>query len=159
MMTQTVLSRLNLKVPPLLLTLVVAGAMWVTAHWLPGLQVSTTFRYGAALVVFVVGLAFVLAGLHAFRKARTTVNPVRPEAASELVVTGIYRFTRNPMYVGFLAWLLAWGLLLASGYAFVWPVLWVVYMNWFQIGPEEQALARCFAAGWDAYRARVRRWL
>ena len=105
------------------------------------------------------GLLFVLAGGISFRRARTTVNPLKPEAASALVTSGIYRYTRNPMYVGFALWLLAWGLYLASPLVLLGVLGFVLYMNRLQIAPEERALGRLFGADFAAYRQRVRRWL
>ena len=93
------------------------------------------------------------------RRARTTVNPLRPERASALVTTGVYRITRNPMYVGMALMLLAWAVLLASPAALAGPVTFIAYMNRFQIGPEEDALDTLFGPDYAAYRSRVRRWL
>lgn len=112
-----------------------------------------------ALPLIGAGLLFVLAGGISFRRARTTVNPLKPEAASALVTSGIYRYTRNPMYVGFALWLLAWGLYLASPLVLLGVLGFVLYMNRLQIAPEERALGRLFGADFAAYRQRVRRWL
>lgn len=82
-----------------------------------------------------------------------------PGGASSLVQGGIYRFTRNPMYLGFLLVLGGWAVLLANGLAFVGPLAFVAYLNRFQIGPEERALAGLFGPEYAKYRARVRRWV
>lgn len=101
---------------------------------------------------------FVLATL-AIARARTTVNPVRPDAASSLVVSGIYRFTRNPMYLAFLLILLVLGLRLGNVGALLIALTFVAYMNRFQIEPEERALRRRFGEAFEDYQARVRRWI
>jgi protein-S-isoprenylcysteine O-methyltransferase Ste14 len=95
----------------------------------------------------------------AFRRAGTTVNPMKPESSSSLVVSGIYAFTRNPMYLGFLFALLAWAIYLSHPAAFLVLPLFVWYMNRFQIEPEERALASLFGEAFTTYAARVRRWL
>lgn len=153
------MSSLELKVPPLLLTLVFAAIMWPVAQWLSGLETSAGFRYGALALMTALGLGCVLAGVWSFRRARTTVNPVKPETSSVLVVSGIYRFTRNPMYLGFFCLLIGWGLFLSSGYALVLPVLFVLYMNRFQIEPEERVLAELFGEAYGQYCRHVRRWI
>ena len=94
-----------------------------------------------------------------FRRGKTTVNPMTPEAASTLVTAGVYRWTRNPMYLGFGVALVGWAVWLANGAAFVPLFLYVLYMNRFQIGPEERALEARFGAAFTDYRKRVRRWL
>lgn len=94
-----------------------------------------------------------------FRKARTTVNPTAPEECSSLVISGVYKMTRNPMYLGLLIFLLAWGLFLSNLYSLVLSAGFVLYMNRLQIQPEERALEACFGAEFLAYKNRVRRWL
>lgn len=81
------------------------------------------------------------------------------DAASSLVTNGVYRFTRNPMYVGLLLALSGWAAFLSSPSALVYLVAFVLYMNRFQIEPEERVLASRFGADYAAYRTRVRRWL
>ncbi len=84
---------------------------------------------------------------------------MKPEAASSLVVTGIYKVTRNPMYVGLSFLLLAWAVFLWSAWALLGPLVFLAYIFRFQIAPEERALATLFGADYSAYKARVRRWL
>jgi len=84
---------------------------------------------------------------------------MKPEKASSLVTTGIYRFTRNPMYLGLLFVLFAWAVFLASVWALLGPVAFVFYIDRFQIAPEEAILAGMFGAAYTEYKARVRRWL
>jgi protein-S-isoprenylcysteine O-methyltransferase Ste14 len=88
------------------------------------------------------------------------VDPTRPERASALVTTGIYSVTRNPMYVGMLLVLVAWGLFLASAAGLILaPVAFALYLDRVQIPREERALANAFGDGYRAYASRVRRWL
>lgn len=94
-----------------------------------------------------------------FRKARTTVNPLKPETASALVSSGVYRYTRNPMYLGFAIVLIAWSIFLAWPPALLGVLGFVMYMNIFQIGPEERALASLFGREFTQYCSQVRRWL
>lgn len=153
------LQALENKVPPPLVALVFGGLMGGASLGLPGLDLAWGTRLLLALPLIGAGLLFVLAGGISFRRARTTVNPLKPEAASTLVTSGIYRYTRNPMYVGFALWLLAWGLHLASPLVLLGVLGFVLYMNRLQIAPEERALGRLFGADFAAYRQRVRRWL
>jgi protein-S-isoprenylcysteine O-methyltransferase Ste14 len=137
----------------------VAVAMWGTSRLAPLLQVPSALRLAAAAAIGLVGIGFSAAGVLAFRRARTTVNPTTPEKATALVSSGAYRITRNPMYVG-LAWVLvAWAVFLSSGWALLGVVAFVLYIGRFQIAPEERALAQLFGSEYAAYRARVRRWL
>ena len=122
-------------------------------------SVPPVWRVGAALVVAAIGAAFDVAGILAFRRAKTTVNPMKPEKSAALVCTGVYRITRNPMYVGMVFILLAWAVYLASPWALFGPLVFAVYITRFQIKPEERVLAARFGAEFASYLARVRRWL
>jgi protein-S-isoprenylcysteine O-methyltransferase Ste14 len=153
------MSSLELKIPPPAVAAAVAVAMWGTSRLAPLLQVPSALRLAAAAAIGLVGIGFSAAGVLAFRRARTTVNPTTPEKATALVSSGAYRITRNPMYVG-LAWVLvAWAVFLSSGWALLGVVAFVLYIGRFQIAPEERALAQLFGSEYAAYRARVRRWL
>ncbi|SDA15180.1 Protein-S-isoprenylcysteine O-methyltransferase Ste14 [Pseudomonas sp. NFPP10] len=147
------------RIPPPLVAVLFAVLMGLFARGLPGLDPGLGTRLLLALPLVMAGLLFVLAGGLAFRRAKTTVNPLKPVSASALVTSGIYQYTRNPMYVGFALWLLAWGLYLASPLVLLGVLGFVLYMNRFQIYPEERALGHLFGADFAAYRQRVRRWL
>jgi protein-S-isoprenylcysteine O-methyltransferase Ste14 len=110
---------------------------------------------GCALI----GLACGAPAFRAFGRARTTINPVDIDAASTLVTDGIYRYTRNPMYLGLLALLAAWAVYLGVGWALLGPMIFVAFITRFQIMPEERVLQGKFGAAYADYRARVRRWV
>lgn len=152
---------LELKIPPLAVVLIAAGLMLLMRWLTPTLVVSLDLdvRMWAALPVLAAGIAIAVAGVIQFRRSHTTVNPMTPERTSALVSSGIYRYTRNPMYVGMLLALLAFSVVLASPASLLILPAFVVYMNRFQIVPEERELARHFGIEFQAYRARVRRWL
>jgi protein-S-isoprenylcysteine O-methyltransferase Ste14 len=150
---------LELKVPPLLLVLLCGAAMWGISRLTPGFELPVVLRIMSCILLAAGGFAVIAAGAISFRRAGTTVNPTKPESSSALVADGIYRFTRNPMYVGMLLWLAAFGIWLANGYAFAVCGLFILYMNRFQIGPEERALLATFGESYLTYKKRVRRWL
>lgn len=150
---------LELKIPPVVLVALFALAMWLLAQWLPPLALPQSWRLVLAGAFVVVGVVIALSGVLAFRRADTTVDPRAPEQSSSLVVRGIYRYSRNPMYVGFLLLLVALGCYLMSAAALALLPLFVWYMNQFQIAPEERHLLQKFGAEYQAYCQRVRRWL
>jgi len=137
----------------------VAGGMWTVAHLLPILQLPSLVRLPVALVLGASGLALALFGVASFRRAQTTVNPLKPETSASLVSTGVYAFTRNPMYVGMLLGLIAWAVYLSSIWSLLGPTLFSLFITRFQIVPEERILERLFGAPFAEYKRRVRRWL
>lgn len=153
------MNALELRVPPVALLLGAGVLMGLIAWATPALPWSHAIRVGTVLVIAAAGVLIAVTGVLSFRRARTTVNPLRPEAASSLVASGIYRHTRNPMYLGMLLVLIGWAAYLARPWALLVLPAFVLYMNRFQIVPEERVLQRIFGAEFDAYSNRVRRWL
>lgn len=146
-------------VPPPLVAAVCGLLMWLAALYVPGIELAHWLRLVMPLLILTAGASFSLAGVVSFRQAQTTVNPLKPDTASSLVHLGIYRYSRNPMYVGFALVLLAWAAYLAAPVALLGVLGFVGYMNRFQIGPEERALANLFGDEFEVYRRQVRRWL
>jgi protein-S-isoprenylcysteine O-methyltransferase Ste14 len=150
---------LELTIPPPIVALVAAVTMGGIARMAPASDGPVLVCAMAAMAIALVGVGVSLAGVLAFRRARTTVNPMKPQATTALVTSGIYTVTRNPMYVGVLLVLVAWAVFLSSPWALVGPVAFVLYINRFQIAPEERVLSGLFGRTYSDYRARVRRWL
>ena len=147
------------KIPPPLVALIIGGLMWTLATLVPRLEVPFVVRVAGALALLVIGLGIAVSGVVSFRRAKTTVNPIKISTASSLVSSGVFRLTRNPMYLGLLIALAGWAVYLASWLALLGLPLFVLYMNRFQIGPEERAMASLFGADYAAYKERVRRWI
>ena len=116
-------------------------------------------RVVAAIAIALAGIAFSIAGVAALRRAKTTPNPLKPRTTSSLVTSGVYRFTRNPMYVGLALGLLGWAVFLSSAWSLLGPLVFILYMTRFQIVPEERALSGIFGAAYSDFQARVCRWL
>jgi protein-S-isoprenylcysteine O-methyltransferase Ste14 len=150
---------LELMVPPPAVAAVAALAMWGISLVTPPLYMPAAVRLAACAAFALVGVVFSVAGVLSFRRARTTVNPTKPEAASSLVSSGIYDVTRNPMYVGLSFALFAWAIFLSSAWALLGLLAFVLYIGRFQIAPEERALSKLFGSEYTAYQAKVRRWL
>jgi len=144
--------------PPVVAVLVVAG-MWMLAHWWPLWRFELPARVLVGLVVASIGGGISSLGAREFRRAKTTVNPLHPERASSVVTSGIYRYTRNPMYLGILFVLLGFFLAFGALSGLAGLPIFIAYMNRFQIKPEEQALQAKFGREYEEYQARVRRWV
>ncbi|HEX7812559.1 MAG TPA: isoprenylcysteine carboxylmethyltransferase family protein [Burkholderiales bacterium] len=149
----------ELKIPPPVVALVAAAAAWVASRSAPPLEQPRNIAILAAGSFALAGAAIALAGVIAFKRANTTVHPGKPQETSALVTSGVYRFSRNPMYVGLLLILVGWAAFLSSAWSLVGPFAFVLYIARFQIRPEERALAAKFGEAYAAYKAKVRRWL
>lgn len=153
------MASLDHRIPPPIVGAFVGLAMWLAAPLGPSWSMSSPIRLGLVVLLVAIGLGFDLMGLLAFRASRTTVNPLSPHKASALVTRGVYRVTRNPMYVGMLCLLLAWAVQLSAWLALAGPLIFVAYLTRFQIQPEERALQTLFGDAYAQYTSRVRRWL
>ena len=153
------MSRLENRIPPPLVAAAFALAMWACARWLPGVSARFSGQALAAALVLVSGLGVIATAIAQFVRARTTVDPLHPDAASTLVSGGIFRLSRNPMYLGMALVLAAWALWLGNGAAALLVVGFVAWIARFQIAPEERALRAHFGDAFDAYAQRVRRWI
>src|SRR5947208_13722393 len=135
---------MRLRIPPPILLLLAAGLMWMLDHWMPLAQWmgAPWNRLGGLLAA--VGIVIDVTALMGFRKAAPTVNPLDPSKASSLVTDGVFRVTRNPMYLGMVLLLIGWGVWLGSASPWLVPPLFVIAVTVVQIIPEEQALRRRF---------------
>jgi len=139
--------------------LLFAAAMWAFSRYWPVLIVVSPPWNRIGWYVMALSPIAPIAAFVEFFRAHTTVNPHKPESASALVTSGIYRWTRNPMYLGLSILLLGWAVELGSLVGFLGPVLFVLLIQHVQIRPEERALRARFGEDYARYHARVRRWL
>jgi protein-S-isoprenylcysteine O-methyltransferase Ste14 len=147
------------RIPPPVVAAIFGLAMWGISTRVPGIEAGESSRVIAASAFALIGVFFCIAGVISFRRAKTTVNPLKPETATSLVTSGIYQVSRNPMYVGFALLLAAWAVYLASPWALVGVPGFVLYINRFQIVPEERALSVLFGVEFERYKSKIRRWL
>jgi protein-S-isoprenylcysteine O-methyltransferase Ste14 len=150
---------LELRIPPLLVWLVIAGAMFGVAYSAPRLSFTLSGSSAIALTLAALGGAVAFSGVVAFHEKRTTVNPLTPSASSSVVSSGVYRVSRNPMYLGLLLALGGWAVYLSNAGAALLLPAFVAYMTQYQIKPEERALVAKFGSEFEQYMSRVRRWL
>lgn len=148
---------MNNKIPPPIVTLICALIIYFSSSFFP----SYTFPLFNALSILSLGsgLLLIFLAVKSFKKAQTTINPLQPDLASSLVTDGVFKYSRNPMYLGMLFILifislrfnLIGGSLVALGF--------VIYITKYQIVPEEIAMVKLFNDKFIAYKSRVRRWL
>ena len=150
---------MKLYFPPLAQFLVFALTGWAASWLLPHLTFGSGIANAIAALALVAGLVILIVAVRSFGKASTTINPIEPDKASHLVTDGLYRFTRNPMYLGLLLVMLGGALFLQSYAALIGPLLFVGSMTALQIKPEERVLRQKFGAEYDEYVSQTRRWI
>jgi protein-S-isoprenylcysteine O-methyltransferase Ste14 len=153
------MSRLETKVPPpvfaVLAVLVALGVNW----WLPQFRIVTGPIFWVGVGLLIAGIALVVAAVLQFMKVKTTIDPLDPSRTSALVTGGVFRLTRNPMYLAMLLEVLGLVLILGNPVSLIGPVLFVFAVTVLQIRPEERALGAKFGPTYVDYCAQVRRWI
>ncbi|WP_305842759.1 methyltransferase family protein [Photobacterium leiognathi] len=149
---------MSLRVPPPILLLLSILGMYLLSRFYPVM----TFDFdGKSLLISMLCFIGVIPGfmaIIAFAKANTTIDPRYPQKTSRLVTTGIYRFTRNPMYLGLVFFLFAAAFYFSALSCFVVVPVFIWVMNNFQIEPEEAVLLAMFGEDFQHYCQTVRRW-
>lgn len=150
---------MNPLVPPPVVVAIIGVVMWAVGRKLELGKFEAALQAPVAGVLLIVGLSLMIVAVASFIAAKTTVNPLRPSRTSSLVTTGIFRISRNPMYLGDLLVLAALAVWLGNVVNVVLLVFFIWYINRFQVFPEERALTNLFGESYVAYCSRVRRWL
>jgi len=139
--------------------LICAGLIYIIAQVFPVDMALQRYKEGLTGFFIILGLSVDLSAIAFFLRAKTTVNPYTPDKSSALVTAGIYRVTRNPMYIGLICLLLAWTIWLGCFFGLLLIALFQQYITHFQIMPEERSLQALFGKTYDDYCAQVRRWI
>ncbi len=150
---------MNLKVPPAIQFAFFTFSMWLIDRWLPADHIEFSFQQHLSWVLFFVGVAIGVMAVYSFKRAQTTVDPTRPDKASSLVVVGLYRYTRNPMYLAMLLVLLSFVIRLGNLYTLSMAIAYILSITASQIKPEEKALTALFGEAYLSYKKKVRRWI
>lgn len=150
---------MNNKIPPPIVLFVWVLLMWLVARFTSSWQFVIPAQQLISSVLLGVGFVVTIAAIVSFRRAKTTINPLAPETASSLVTSGVFKFSRNPMYLGMLLVLLSWFLYLGSLLNLSAVFLFFLFISHFQIQPEEQAMQTLFGDQYLEYSGKVRRWL
>ena len=149
---------MTLRIPPPLLFLLCLSIISMLPNTLFANTTNTAFLWCAGLLCLI-GLSIAFLSLFAFWQAKTTLNPKRLEHTSFLVTTGVFRLSRNPMYLSLALWLSAWSLFCETLWGFLIVIAFVSYLTAFQIKPEEKFLTQKFGQPYLDYKQSVRRWI
>ena len=148
-----------LKIPPLLQFIISLLSIRLLAEFLPTMAAAGVGRYLLASLLITLAFAIAIAGIIGFHAAGTTIDPRYPERSEVLVTSGIYRLTRNPMYVALAMLQVAYCLYLGTFFGLLVMTGFILFMNRFQIEAEERALEQSFGDEYRRYKSKVRRWI
>ena len=145
------------KFPPPLVALNFGFLINFTKNIFPKIEIGRGYVFGSIIILF--GIIIILSAIVLFKKYKTTITPLKPSKASKLIVNGVYKFSRNPMYLGLLLVLIGVGIMLNPIGGIFFIPLFILYLNYFQIIPEENAMIQLFKGEFLKYKRNVRRWI
>jgi len=150
--------RLTLLIPPVLVLILFALVMWLISVISPPCSFEKLHVLTPSLII-IVGLCLISLSSITLLRHRTTLDPRKPEQATVLIQNGLYRYCRNPIYLGLSLILLGWGLYLSNFLGLLLVAGFIGYINRFQIKPEEKLLGLKFGDAYKTYKHNVRRWV
>lgn len=150
---------LELKIPPPFIALICAVLMWVLGRLFADFDFDFSYRKLISALLLSTGISIDLLALFKFRQKQTTINPMKPDKSTELVITGIYKLSRNPMYLGLVFILCSGVMFLGNAASLIMLPVFIFYITKFQILPEETIMQEKFPESFSEYKQKVRRWL
>ena len=151
---------MHLRIPPPIVALIGVLLIFLSKDYILILYLHPYLQNTLSILFLVIGFVIILSATKEFKKSNTTVNPMKPETSTSLVTSGIFKYTRNPMYLGLSS------ILLASCFYFssllgiiVYVPFFILYITVFQIIPEEEVMKSLFNDEYLDYCSKVRRWI
>ena len=149
----------RLLIPPPVQMLSTGFAIWLVARTFPQWQIMLPYQREVGTLLIGIGILIEVASIVEFIRARTTINPIDPDKTRALVTNGLYRISRNPMYLGMVVLLTGWAIRLGNPLNVILIAAFVFLITVLQIKPEERILRDKFGPAYDAYCKKVRRWI
>ena len=148
---------MNNRIPPPIVTFICGITIYYSKSFFN--QFLNFSNNGISLFLLILGLIIFISAVRSFREQKTTVNPLKPKQASSLVTSGIFRFSRNPMYLGMLIILLSISFKFNLLGGIIISLLFFIFITKFQIYPEEEAMNELFGDKFTQYSNTTRRWI
>ena len=145
------------KIPPPIVTLIFGFATYLSRKIFPEIEIQYASFFGMFLLLL--GFFILISAVKLFRNDKTTVNPLSPEQATKLVTNGIFKISRNPMYLGMAVILASVAVFFNIIGGIIFMALFCLYITKFQIIPEEKAMKELFAQDFEQYMQATRRWI
>ena len=140
------------KIPPPLVALIAMLLTFLSRDYLDIFYLHPHLQRTLFLLFLVIGVSVIFLATRQFKISKTTVNPLKPETASSLVTSGIFRRTRNPMYLGLTSLLISFSIYFSSVFGIIiYLPLFISYITIFQIIPEEDAMNKLFSNDYKSY--------
>jgi len=148
---------MNTKIPPPIVTLIFGLCIYFSGPYFPE-YIFSMENFLSGLILFI-GVSILIVSAVSFRKHQTTINPLKPEQATSLVISGVFSFSRNPMYLGMVFILISISVKFNLLGGLLITLLFALFITKFQIIPEEAAMHKLFPKEFASYKENTRRWI
>ena len=145
------------KIPPTILTLLFLIFNYILSFNF--LKIDIPYKYFFTTLLLILGFYIIIRSSRLFAQAKTSIDPLRPFKSTSLITNDIYKYSRNPMYFGYLLIILGSLVYLGNVISIIVIPLFIFTFNFLQIIPEEEALKDLFGPNYDDYLSKVRRWI
>lgn len=146
-----------IKIPPPILVIILATSNYLSKNQIE--IISPPYKYSISVLILLVGSLILINPVFKFIKSKTTVNPVKFKKVNKLVTSGIYKYSRNPMYLGMILIIISTSIFYLNYYSVVTPFIFYFWINRFQIKREEIFLKEKFGKEYLSYMSKTRRWI
>ena len=148
---------MNNKIPPPIVTLISGLAIYFSRNLFPNHHEIILDVFSALLLIC--GIIIIRSAFLLFKNHQTTINPLNLTKTSSIVNTGVFKYTRNPMYLGMIFILLSVALKFNIYGGLIVILIFFSFITKFQILPEEKAMEKLFGQEFKNYKKTTRRWL
>ena len=148
---------MNNKIPPPIVTLAFGLMIYFSRNIFP--DINNIIFYVLSLFFIILGPFVLISAVRSFKAKQTTINPININNASSLVTSGVFKYSRNPMYLGMVFILLALSFRFNLVGGILFTSIFIMYITKFQIIPEEAAMKRIFGEDFNRYKNETRRWI
>ena len=146
-----------IKIPPPILVLILITSNYFSQNRLEIIYLP--YKNSTSFLILLVGSLILINTVFKFIKSKTTVNPVKFKKVNKLVTSGIYKYSRNPMYLGMILIIISTSIYYLNYYSLVTPFIFYFWINRFQIKREEIFLTEKFGKEYLLYMSKTRRWI
>lgn len=145
------------KIPPPLVVLILVISTFFSSKTIDLIQIP--FQTLISIFIFSIGILILINPVLKFKKSKTTINPIKFKKVNKLVTSGIYKYSRNPMYLGLLMIVISSSIFYLNIYSILTPLFFYLWINRFQIKREEIFLTEKFGKDYLSYKSNTRRWI
>ena len=147
----------TIKIPPPILVLILTSLVYFSSTKLESIYLP--YRQKVSVLILIIGIVVIISPVFDFIKSKTTVNPIKFQNVNRLVTTGIYRYSRNPMYLGMILIIISTTVYYLNFLSVFSPLIFYIWINKFQISREEIFLEGKFGNEYLKYKSKTRRWI